>query len=124
MAKRKKLVTIDEAVEAPKQHTKPCSDCPWSRESLKGWLGGVDPMTWLREAGTDHPIPCHTVSNQQCAGAAIYRLLSMIRLAKSSTRTPQPGKTTVVEPNSSTMAGPEKASPAPSLARSMTGVRT
>ena len=71
--KRTKLITIDEAVEAKGQHKRPCSDCPWSRESLPGWLGGVSVDTWLKEAHGNMDIPCHTLKGAQCAGAAIYR---------------------------------------------------
>lgn len=71
--KRKQLITIDEAKPAKGQHTKPCSDCPWSRESLPGWLGGVSVDTWLKEAHGNVDIPCHTLKGAQCAGSAIYR---------------------------------------------------
>lgn len=89
-SQRRQLVTIDEARPADKQHTKPCSDCPWARTSLNGWLGGQDPVTWLREAGTDHPIPCHTIKNRQCAGAAIYRA--------NTCKKPRPGSKALVLP--------------------------
>jgi len=54
------------------QHTKPCEDCPWRKNSLPGWLGDYDADTWLQIAHGDGIIPCH-VYTQQCAGAAIYR---------------------------------------------------
>lgn len=73
MSRRRQLITIDEAVPAKRQHKKPCSDCPWARTSLKGWLGGQTPQAWLAEAHGDNPIPCHTRKGAQCAGAAIYR---------------------------------------------------
>lgn len=73
MNRRKQLITIDEAKEAQGQHTKPCSDCPWSRKSLPGWLGGVSVDTWLKEAHGNVDIPCHTLKGAQCAGSAIYR---------------------------------------------------
>lgn len=72
MAKRR-LISSDEAVPAKGQHTAPCSDCPWSRDSLKGWLGGETPENWVAEAHGDHPVPCHTLTGAQCAGIAIYR---------------------------------------------------
>lgn len=72
-AKRTKLVTIDEAVPCDKQHTKCCGDCPWARDSLKGWLGGESIENWLAEAHGEGQIPCHTLKGPQCAGAAIYR---------------------------------------------------
>lgn len=69
----RKLISADEAVDAKGQHTQPCSDCPWSRESLKGWLGGIDARTWLEHAHTNTLIDCHTLRGAQCAGSAIYR---------------------------------------------------
>lgn len=71
--KRKKLITTKEAVPAQGQHKKPCSDCPWARASLPGWLGGPTADDWLKEAHGDHPVPCHVFTGAQCAGAAIYR---------------------------------------------------
>jgi hypothetical protein len=71
--KKRQLITIDEAKPAQGQHTKPCSDCPWSRKSLPGWLGGESVADWLAEAHGNHEIPCHTLAGAQCAGAAIYR---------------------------------------------------
>lgn len=78
----RKLITCDEAVEAPCQHTKPCSDCPFARKALRGWLGGSSVQDWMREVRTDNIMPCHTIKNQQCAGASIYRK----HIAKSSRR--------------------------------------
>lgn len=37
-----------------KQHTSPCFDCPWRRNSLRGWLGDKDARYWrsvARELG-------------------------------------------------------------------------
>lgn len=69
----RKLISSDEAVKGTCQHTKPCSDCPFSRESLPGWLGGGDVDDWVRAAHSDMVLPCHVIDNMQCAGAAIYR---------------------------------------------------
>lgn len=69
----KKLISSDEAVEAECQHTEPCSDCPWRRDALKGWLGGHTADEFVDIARSDFPYPCHTITNQQCAGMAIYR---------------------------------------------------
>lgn len=71
--KRKQLLTTEDAKPATSQHKKPCSDCPWSRASLKGWLGGESVGNWLREAHSDNEIPCHVHTGAQCAGSAIYR---------------------------------------------------
>lgn len=69
----KKLISSEDATRKTVQHTSPCSDCPWSRTSLNGWLGGVSVDQWLHRAHTDTFVPCHTTPNQQCAGLAIYR---------------------------------------------------
>lgn len=71
--KRKQLLTTADAVPAKGQHTAPCSDCPWARTALKGWLGGESADNWVAEAHADAPIPCHVLDGAQCAGAAIYR---------------------------------------------------
>lgn len=69
----RQLISSDEAVEATCQHVRPCSDCPWSRKSLNGWLGGATPDDWVRAAHSDTKIDCHTMKGAQCAGLAIYR---------------------------------------------------
>lgn len=69
----RKLISSDEGVYATKQHTSPCSDCPWRRDALPGWLGGEDVSYWLHLAHNDVTVDCHTIVNQQCAGMAIYR---------------------------------------------------
>lgn len=73
MSKVKQCITSDDAIQRPKQHTKPCSDCPWARRSLRGWLGSLLPMQWLQIAFSDAKEPCHVIDNQQCAGLAIFR---------------------------------------------------
>lgn len=67
------LVTFNEAKPRKMQHTSPCADCPWARKSLAGWLGSMTAQQWVEAAHGEALIDCHTVSNQQCAGAAIYR---------------------------------------------------
>jgi hypothetical protein len=69
----RRLVSSDEAIIGARQHARPCSDCPWSRRSLNGWLGGGSIDEWLRTAHSDALVACHTISNMQCAGIAIYR---------------------------------------------------
>jgi hypothetical protein len=56
-----------------RQHTKPCAGCPWLRTSLEGYLGNNSPERWIQIAHGEHYIDCHNTTNQQCAGAAIYR---------------------------------------------------
>lgn len=63
----------DQAKPAKKQHTNPCADCPWARTALQGWLGSLTMDEWLEAAHGETRLDCHTISNQQCAGGAIYR---------------------------------------------------
>lgn len=69
----RQLISSDEARPAKCQHTKPCSDCPWARRALNGWLGGASVDDWLRTAHSDTHVECHTLTGVQCAGLAIYR---------------------------------------------------
>lgn len=73
MPKRKQLLTVEDAVPAKSQHTSPCSDCPWARAALKGWLGDLTADEWLQQAHGEGRLDCHTLAGAQCAGAAIYR---------------------------------------------------
>lgn len=70
---KRQLISSDQAVPAKCQHTKPCSDCPFSRDALNGWLGGGTVDEWIMTAHGDHEMPCHTLKGAHCAGAAIYR---------------------------------------------------
>ena len=72
-AKRKLLVTTAEATPATQQHKKPCSDCPWRRDSVPGWLGNLGPQEWVYAAHGEARIDCHVHVGAQCAGAATYR---------------------------------------------------
>lgn len=72
MAKRR-LIASDEAVPAKSQITRPCSDCPLSRGSLNGWLGGGKPEDWGHALHSESLMNCHVLEGAQCAGAAIYR---------------------------------------------------
>lgn len=94
--KRQILLRSIDAKPFVKQHKAPCSDCPWARKSVPGWLGPNSVNTWIGAAHSDGIIACHTrlVSREvtgrygnetanavsrrcnghwQCAGAAIYR---------------------------------------------------
>lgn len=62
-----------EARRGSTQHRRPCGDCPWRRDSLKGWVGGLTADQWLRAAHGEDRIDCHTRRGPQCAGAATYR---------------------------------------------------
>ncbi len=67
------LLTYHDARPRKKQHTSPCSDCPFARKSLAGWLGNMTAEEWIAAVHGEALIDCHTISNQQCAGSAIYR---------------------------------------------------
>ena len=73
MKRPQQLITFNQAKLRKKQHTEPCSDCPFARKSLRGWLGRMSAEDWIQAVHGEALIDCHTVSNQQCAGAAIYR---------------------------------------------------
>jgi hypothetical protein len=70
---RRQLLSSAEAVPAKVQHTQPCSDCPWARTALKGWLGGISIDEWIATAHSDEVVDCHCLTGAQCAGIAIYR---------------------------------------------------
>ena len=67
------LLTADQAKTVTRQHRSPCSDCPFARKSLAGWLGSLNPMRWIQIVMGDGRIDCHTRIPMQCAGAAIFR---------------------------------------------------
>ncbi len=69
-----------------KQHTIPCSKCPFRRDIRPGMLGGSSPQTYIGQAILPYWLPCHAhydptkeageqdpAQCPQCAGAAIYR---------------------------------------------------
>lgn len=69
-----KLITSNLNHVSNKQHKVPCSDCPFRRDSLPGWLGGELPEPFIySQAHGDGPYGCHVIVNQQCAGMAVYR---------------------------------------------------
>lgn len=69
----RRLISLAEGRTSEVQHRTPCSDCPWRRDSLPAWLGGVSAEDWKEIAHNDVMVPCHTITNQQCAGIAVYR---------------------------------------------------
>ncbi len=69
----KKLISSDEAKPTKRQHKKPCSDCPFRRDALPGWLGSISAKEWVGAAHAEAVMLCHVRVPQQCAGAAIYR---------------------------------------------------
>jgi hypothetical protein len=75
--KPRRLLTTGDAVLIKKQHKSPCSDCPWRRKSLPGWLGDTSVGRFLWIAHGDGRMECHTKylakGYAECAGAAIYK---------------------------------------------------
>lgn len=74
----KHFIVSEEARTANRQHTAPCSDCPWSRKSYPGWTGPNTVEQWIACVHSEQRINCHTRKQRsgefwQCAGAAIYR---------------------------------------------------
>lgn len=73
---RRRLLTYDQAVVTRAQHKRPCSDCPFSRKSIRGWV--PDTKGWIESVHGEARMECHTKKTatgeaHQCAGAAIYR---------------------------------------------------
>jgi hypothetical protein len=76
--KGEKLITGDEAKVTLRQHTSPCSDCPFRRDSIQGWLGELSVDDWIQLAHGEGQADCHTTKQSNgagwhCAGLAIYR---------------------------------------------------
>lgn len=70
----RQFIASDEAIESNGvQHMRPCSDCPFARTALKGWLGGDTVDQWIQCARSESVMECHVLKGAQCAGAAIYR---------------------------------------------------
>lgn len=74
----KKLISSDEAQVVKTQPTSPCSDCPFRRDALPGWLGNGTVEEWVLLAHGEGVSECHAMvapngSNYQCAGLAVYR---------------------------------------------------
>jgi hypothetical protein len=76
--KKGKMITGDEAKVTKQQHTSPCSDCPFRRDSIPGWLGQLTVDNWVELAHSEGSADCHTTKQKggkgwACAGLAIYR---------------------------------------------------
>jgi hypothetical protein len=69
----RQLISSAEAVVGKVQHRQPCSDCPFARTALPGWLGSVSAEEWVQLAHGEGTAECHTILEQDCAGLAIYR---------------------------------------------------
>ena len=78
MNKKGKMITGDQAIVTKKQHKSPCSDCPFRRDSIPGWLGELTVNDWVQLAHGEGRADCHTMKQSDsegwsCAGLAIYR---------------------------------------------------
>ena len=68
---------------------KPCSDCPFRRKAMPGWLGASSPEGFIDCMQRDEPLPCHQTidyddnphwlvewmhqkTGNMCAGALIF----------------------------------------------------
>lgn len=69
----KQLITGDQAKPSKVQHKLPCSDCPFARTALRGWLGDFTANDWVQMVRSESRIECHMKIGPQCAGAAIFR---------------------------------------------------
>jgi len=74
----RKLVNGEDAAPCAKQPAKACSDCPWARAALPGWLGSLSADEWLAVAHGESTADCHALKSEDdepwaCAGLAIYR---------------------------------------------------
>ena len=69
----RRLISSEEAIPARGQHKRPCSDCPWSRKAINGWLGENSAQEWIGFAHGESLVDCHALTGAQCAGLATYR---------------------------------------------------
>ncbi len=73
----------------PPATASPCSECPWRRVAIPGYLGPHTPLDWVRIAHGEGAIACHKTvvvtdplegtgdwthpKLRQCRGAAVFR---------------------------------------------------
>lgn len=93
--KQKQLLTCHDAVVTKKQHTTPCSDCPWARKSMPGWLGAYTMAEWLQAAHGEGTSECHTRVDKQCAGFATFRA-NIVKVPRDPAAFRLPRNTTTV----------------------------
>jgi hypothetical protein len=41
------------------KHKKPCKECPWRKNSAKGWLGNSTPEQFVQQLHQGAKLPCH-----------------------------------------------------------------
>ncbi len=88
---KRRMVCGDDAKRTAKQHVVPCADCPFARTAMPGWLGDMGIAEWIMAVHGESLIDCHVTTNQQCAGAAIFRA--------NVFKSPRDNKLLVLEPN-------------------------
>jgi len=77
----------------------PCAECPFRKDSLKGWLG-AERMSEILEAKT---FVCHKNTSKQCAGHMIIKDMGndFVKLAsRLSIPTPLSGRELIFEDES------------------------
>jgi len=71
---RRVWISAEEATPVTRQITRPCSDCPWRRDALEGWLGSMTARDWIDVALSEATADCHAHTGEiACAGLAIFR---------------------------------------------------
>lgn len=95
---KRRFVSDEQAVKTASQHRKPCADCPFARTSLAGWLGAHTREEWVAMIHGEAWINCHCTTNQQCAGAAIFRA-NVIKCCRSPEHLSLPADTRLVFSN-------------------------
>jgi hypothetical protein len=70
---KKQCISSDEAPRSTVQHKRPCTDCPFARTALRGWLGELTREEWVEVLHGEERVLCHAILGPECAGAAIYR---------------------------------------------------
>lgn len=108
--KRRQLLTYDPSRKAGEQIRKPCTDCPFARAALAGWLGDGTPEEWVESAHGETRIVCHVYSDVQCAGAAIYRA-NVCKAPRDRTLLELPPDRSIVFGSSSEFLAHHKATP-------------
>lgn len=98
VTRSRQLVSAHEATRSSRQHTRPCSDCPWSPKSIPGWLGRLTAEEWIAAAHGETHVDCHTLIGPQCAGVAIYRA-NVCKLPRDPEQLRLPADRTRVFPN-------------------------
>jgi len=89
----------------------PCSDCPFRRKAMPGWLGAGSPESFVDCMNRDEPLPCHQTidyddpdwlakwsaqeNGSMCAGALVFMANKLQRPKAPGFPTLPPDKTNV-----------------------------